>query len=62
MDTKQALKVAVHAANVWSGRQTFYAKMGKDRYITFRSINANCCRGKKQNLTSYVMEVTLEPA
>jgi hypothetical protein len=62
MDTKQVLKVAVDAVNVWSGGQTFIAKMGKDGRITLPKLQRELLRGRKQNLTDYVMEVTLEPA
>jgi bifunctional DNA-binding transcriptional regulator/antitoxin component of YhaV-PrlF toxin-antitoxin module len=62
MDTQQVLKVAVDAVNVWSGGQTFYAKIGKDGRITLPQFQRELLWGRKQNLTGYVMEVTLEPA
>jgi bifunctional DNA-binding transcriptional regulator/antitoxin component of YhaV-PrlF toxin-antitoxin module len=62
MDTQQVLKVTVDAVNVWSGGQTFYAKIGKDGRITLPQFQRELLWGRKQNLTGYVMEVTLEPA
>jgi bifunctional DNA-binding transcriptional regulator/antitoxin component of YhaV-PrlF toxin-antitoxin module len=62
MDTQQVLKVTVDAVNVWSGGQTFIAKMGKDGRITLPKLQRELLRGREQNLTGYVMEVTLEPA
>jgi hypothetical protein len=62
MDTEQVLKVSVNAVNVWSGGQTFYAKMGKDGRITLPKLQRELLRDREQNLTGYVMEVTLEPA
>jgi hypothetical protein len=62
MDAEQVLKVAVNPVNVWSSGQTFYAKMGKDGRITLPKLQRELLRGRKQNLTGYVMEVILEPA
>ena len=61
MDTEQVLKVTVNAVNVWSGGQTFYAKMGKDGRITLPKLQRELLRDREQDLTGYVMEVTLEP-
>jgi len=62
MDTEQVLKVSVTAFNLWSGWQTFYARMGRDGRITVPKLQRELLRGKEQDLTCYVMEVTLEPA
>jgi bifunctional DNA-binding transcriptional regulator/antitoxin component of YhaV-PrlF toxin-antitoxin module len=62
MDTEQVLKVGISAINLWTGWQFFYAKMGRDGRITLPKLQRELLRGRKQNLTRYVMEVTLEPA
>jgi hypothetical protein len=62
MDTEQVLKVSVHAVNVFSGWGTFYARMGRDGRITIPKLQRELLRGKEQDLTGYVMDVTLEPA
>ena len=62
MDTEQVLKVSVTAFNLWSDWQTFYARMGRDGRITVPKLQRELLRGKEQDLTCYVMEVTLEPA
>ena len=62
METEQVLKVSVTAVNLWSGWQTFYAKMGKDGRITIPKLQRELLRGKEQSLAGYVMEVMLEPA
>ena len=62
MDSEQVLKVSVTAVNLWSGWQTFYAKMGRDGRITIPKLQRELLRGREQNLTGYVMDVTLEPA
>jgi hypothetical protein len=40
MDTEQVLKVTVNALNVWSGWESFYARMGKDGRITISEVDA----------------------
>jgi hypothetical protein len=62
MDTEQVLKVSVHAVNVFSGWETFYSRMGRDGRITIPKLQRELLRGKEQDLTGYVMDVTLEPA
>jgi len=62
MDTEQILKVTVNALNVFSDWQTFYAKMGRDGRITVPKLQRELLRDREQELTGYVMEVTLEPA
>jgi len=62
MDTEQVLKVTVNALNVWSGWETFYARMGRDGRITLPKLPRELLRGTEQSLTGYVMEVVLEPA
>ncbi len=62
MDTEQVLKVTVNALNVWSGWETFYARMGRDGRITLPKLPRELLRDKEQSLTGYVMEVVLEPA
>jgi hypothetical protein len=62
MGTEQVLKVSVTAVNLWSGWQTFYAKMGKDGRIIVPKPQRELLRSKKQSLVGYAMEVTLEPA
>jgi hypothetical protein len=62
MDMEQVLKVSVTAVNLWSGWQTFYARIGRDGRITVPKLQRELLRGKEQDLTGYVMEVTLEPA
>jgi hypothetical protein len=54
MDTEQVLKVNVTAVNLWSGWQTFYAKMGKDERITIPKLQRELLRGREQDLTGYV--------
>jgi hypothetical protein len=63
MDTEQVLKVAVNALNVFSGWETFYARMGKDGRITLPKLVRELlrARARKQSLAGYVMEVMLEP-
>ena len=62
MDPEQILKVTVNALNVFSDWQTFYARMGRDGRITIPKLQRELLRGKEQDLTGYVMDVTLEPA
>ena len=62
METKQVLKVGVNAINLWTGRQFFYAKMGKDGRILIPKLTMALLRSEKPDLAGYVMEVTLEPA
>ena len=62
MDTEQVLKVTVTAVKVWGGWQTFYARMGRDGRITVPKLQRELLRDREQELTGYVMEVTLEPA
>ena len=62
MDTEQVLKVSVHAVNVWSGWEIFYAKMGRDGRITIPKLQRELLRDKEKSLAGYVMEVILEPA
>jgi hypothetical protein len=62
MDSEQVLKVTVNALNVFSGWETFYARMGKDGRITLPRLMRELLRGREQSLTGYVMEVILEPA
>jgi hypothetical protein len=61
MDSEQVLKVGVHAVNVWSGWETFYARMGRDGRITLPKLTRELLRGREQSLTGCVMEVVLEP-
>jgi hypothetical protein len=61
MDSEQVLKVTVNALNVWSGWETFYARMGRDGRITLPKLTRELLRGREQSLTGYVMEVMLEP-
>ena len=61
MDTEQVLKVTVTAFNVFSGWETFYARMGRDGRITLPKLTRELLRGREQSLTGYVMEVVLEP-
>jgi bifunctional DNA-binding transcriptional regulator/antitoxin component of YhaV-PrlF toxin-antitoxin module len=61
MESEQVLKVTVNALNVWSGWETFYARMGKDGRITLPKLTRELLRGREQSLTGYVMEVVLEP-
>ena len=60
MESEQVLKVTVNALNVWSGWETFYARMGKDGRITLPKLTRELLRGREQSLTGYVMEVVLE--
>ena len=62
MESEQVLKVTVNALNVWSGWESFYARMGKDGRITLPKLTRELLRGREQSLTGYVMEVILEPA
>ena len=52
----------MNAINVFSGWETFYARMGKDGRITLPRLMRELLRGREQSLTGYVMEVILEPA
>ena len=61
MDSEQVLKVSVTAVNVFTGWQTFYAKMGKDGRITVPRLQRELLRGREQSLVGYVMDVILEP-
>jgi len=61
MGTKQVLKVAVNGCQRVERRIKLLRKKGQRRTHNLPKLNANCCRGRKQNLTRYVMEVTLEP-
>jgi bifunctional DNA-binding transcriptional regulator/antitoxin component of YhaV-PrlF toxin-antitoxin module len=62
MESEQVLKVTVNALNVWSGWETFYARMGKDGRITLPKLTRELLQDREQSLTGYVMEVVLEPA
>jgi hypothetical protein len=62
MDTEQVLKVTVNAVNVWSGWETFYARMGRDGRITLPKLSRELLQDREQNLTGYAIEVVLEPA
>ena len=62
IDTEQVLKVTVHAINVFSGWEVFYARMGRDGRINIPKLQRELLRGKEQDLTGYIMEVTLESA
>ncbi|MCJ7762349.1 hypothetical protein MUP38_02700 [Candidatus Bathyarchaeota archaeon] len=62
MDTEQVLKVSVHAVNVWSGWEIFYVRVGRDGRITIPKRQRELLRDREQDLTGYVMDVTLEPA
>ena len=62
MESEQVLKVTVNALNVWSGWETFYARMGKDGRITIPKLQRELLRDKEKSLVGYVMDVTLEPA
>ncbi len=61
MESEQVLKVTVNALNVWSGWETFYARMGKDGRITLPKLTRELLQDREQSLTGYVMEVVLEP-
>jgi len=61
MESEQVLKVTVNALDVWSGWETFYARMGKDGRITIPKLQRELLRGQEQSLTGYVREVVLEP-
>jgi hypothetical protein len=50
MDTEQVLKIAVNPVNVWSGRQTFYTKMGKDGRILVPVLTLALLQAEKLNL------------
>lgn len=62
MDSAQVLKVGVAAVNLWTGWQTFYARMGRDGRITIPKLTRELLRGEEQNLAGCVIDVTLEPA
>lgn len=62
MDPEQILKVTVNALNVFSGWETFYARMGRDGRITLPKLPRELLRGREQSLEGAVMEVVLEPA
>jgi hypothetical protein len=62
MDSEQVLKVTVNALNVWSGWETFYARMGRDGRITLPKLSRELLQDREQNLTGYAIEVVLEPA
>jgi len=62
MDTEQVLKVTVNAVNVWSGWETFYARVGRDGRITLPKLSRELLQDREQNLTGYAIEVVLEPA
>jgi hypothetical protein len=62
METEQVLKVNVTAVDVFSGWEIFYARMGRDGRITVPKLQRELLRGREQDLTGYVMDVTLEPA
>ena len=61
MDSEQVLKVGLHAVNVWSGWETFYARMGRDGRITLPKLTRELLQDREQSLTGCVMEVVLEP-
>jgi len=62
MEINQILKVSVNAVNIWACQQIFYAKMSKDGRIIIPKLTLSLLTSGKINYTSYVMEVTLEPA
>jgi DNA-binding transcriptional regulator/RsmH inhibitor MraZ len=65
MESEQVLKVTVNALNVWSGWETFYARMDKSGRIAIPELMLKLLQDRtreKQSLTGAVMEVRLEPA
>jgi hypothetical protein len=40
MESEQVLKVTVNALNVWSGWETFYARMGRDGRVIISEVDA----------------------
>jgi bifunctional DNA-binding transcriptional regulator/antitoxin component of YhaV-PrlF toxin-antitoxin module len=61
LDSEQVLKVSVHAVDVWSGWETFYARVDKSGRITVPKLQRELLKGREQGLVGYVMDVTLEP-
>ena len=62
MDSEQVLKVGVTAVDLWTGWQSFYARMGRDGRITIPKLTRELLQGEKRNLAGYILDVTLEPA
>ena len=62
MDSEQVLKVGVAAVDLWTGWQSFYARMGRDGRITVPKLTRELLQGEKRKLAGYILDVTLEPA
>ena len=50
MESEQVLKVTVNALDVWSGWETFYARMGRDGRITIPKLQRELLRDKEKAL------------
>jgi bifunctional DNA-binding transcriptional regulator/antitoxin component of YhaV-PrlF toxin-antitoxin module len=63
MEQNQVLKVIVSPKNLWSGHQSFYAKIDRQGRILIPKLTLALMRDKEHpNLEGYVFDVWLEPA
>lgn len=62
MEPNQVLKVSVNAVNLWTGGQSFYAKMGKDGRILIRKLTLELLQDGKTSIEGDVLDVSIEPA
>ena len=62
MDSEQVLKVMLSASGVFSGWETFYARMGRDGRITLPKLIRELLKGSERSLEGAVLQVMLEPA
>jgi hypothetical protein len=63
MEQNQVLKVSVSPKNLWSGPQSYYAKMDKQGRILVPKLTLALMVTKEHpNLEGYVFDVWLEPA
>lgn len=62
MDSSQVLKVSLKVAGAFTGRESFYAQMGKDGRITIPTIQRELLTPNNENsLEHHIIEATLEP-
>jgi hypothetical protein len=62
LDTDQIFKVSVSVVALWSARESFFARIGKDGRIVVPKLILAMLKLDKPNLEGYVCEVTLEPS
>ncbi len=61
LETDQVLKVGANALNLWTGWQSFYAKISKDGRILIPNLTLTLIQGEKPNIEGYILNITIEP-